>query len=201
MIDVEDLISFNISASNLALSNVAFNSSTKPDTELINLYEDDKIRLTMANMTAHFSGEYSYCSDPPILADMGEIDFNFEWFKIIIDGYNYFEDNNLQVNLNNVSLEAKENPLHLFFDGLSDMGNVISRGLSYGGNTLVSRLVSIIKYRPPAAKLTKIVNALFRQIPDAFDIPGTNITVEGGIDAHAHSTRHGYLMLPLDLWF
>ena len=48
------------------------------------MYLDDHIRLTIANMTGHLSGDYSYCSDPPILADIGTIDFGYDNIELII---------------------------------------------------------------------------------------------------------------------
>lgn len=91
-------------------------------------------------------------------------------------------------------------PLLMQFDGVSDFSNVTSRFLTYGLNTIGSRLNSISRYPPSTKKVNKLVNTVLKLIPDTFHIPKTNITVEGGIDDHIHSTKNGYLMIPLDVW-
>lgn len=192
------MVSFNFSLDGVHLGKLSINDTLSYDSQLINLYDDDKIRLTIANFSASINGEYSYVSDPPILADIGDINLDFPSFGIVVDGYNYFEDNHLQVDLNNLTLNM--NPLLLQFDGVSDFSNVTSRLFSYITNTVTSRLSSISRYPPALAKTGKLLNSALRLIPDQFGIPGTNITVEGGIDDHLHSTKNGYVMIPLDLW-
>jgi len=53
--------------------------------------------MTIANFSAGISGEYSYVSDPPILADIGSINFQSPSLGLIIDGNNSFVDNHLQM--------------------------------------------------------------------------------------------------------
>ena len=89
------MISFNVSLHNFAISNLGINSGLGYDTEFINLYADDQVRMTLANMSGHIAGDYSFCSDPPILADIGSIDFNSASLGIILDGYNHFNDSHL----------------------------------------------------------------------------------------------------------
>jgi len=75
ILDVQDLISFNMSLKGFTLENLSINDTITDDTRFINLYEDDTIRLTIANFSAGIGGEYSYVSDPPILADIGDVNF------------------------------------------------------------------------------------------------------------------------------
>lgn len=88
----------------------------------------------------------------------------------------------------------------LQFDGVSDFSNVTSRLISYITNTITSRLSSISRYPPALKKVNKLLNTGLSLIPDTLHVPGTNITLEGGIDDHLHSTKNGYVMVPLDLW-
>jgi len=53
------------------------------------------IRLTIANFSGGIAGSYSYVSDPPILADIGDINFISPSLGLVIDGYNHYEDNHL----------------------------------------------------------------------------------------------------------
>ena len=100
--------------------------------------------------------------------------------------------------MNNITLLAE--PLLLQFDGVSDISNVTSRLITYITNTITSRLNSISRYPPSTIKINKLVNSVLKLVPDQFHIPGTNVTLEGGIDDHLHSTKKGYIMIPLDLW-
>jgi hypothetical protein len=192
------LVSFNFSLDGLGLANLGLNSSLSDETRLVNLYDDDKIRLTIANFSGGIKGQYSYVSDPPILADIGDINIDMPSMGLVVDGYNYFEDNHLQIDLNNLTLSM--NPLLLQFDGVSDFSNVTSRLLSYITNTITSRLSSISRYPPALKKVGKLLNTGLAMIPDVIHIKDTNVTIEGGIDDHLHSTKNGYVMVPLDLW-
>ena len=196
--DIQDLISFNISLDGVGIKNLAINETLTDDSRFINLYDDDKIRLTIANFTGGISGQYSYVSDPPILADIGDINFNSESFGLVIDGYNHYEDGHLQVDLNNLTLLFE--PILLQFDGVSDISNVTTRFISSATNTITSRLSPISRYPPSTLKINNLVNSLLRIIPDEIHIPKTNVTIEGGIDDHLHSTKNGYIMIPLDVW-
>lgn len=198
ILDVQDLISFNFSLTDLHLENLHINPSIDDDSRFINLYGDDMIRLTLANFSGGIHGSYSYVSDPPILADIGDIKFDSKSFGIVIDGVNHFEDNHLQVDMKNLTMSFE--PVHLQFDGISDISNVTSRLITYVTNTITSRLSSISRYPPSTKKLNNLINSVLRIIPDSFHIPGSNVTLEGGIDDHLHSTKHGFIMIPLDLW-
>jgi hypothetical protein len=79
----------------LHLENLHINDTISYDSQLINLYEDDTIRLTIANFSGRIKGSYSYVSDPPILADIGDINFDSPSLGIVIDGYNSFVDSHL----------------------------------------------------------------------------------------------------------
>lgn len=91
-------------------------------------------------------------------------------------------------------------PLLLQFDGVSDISNVTSRLITYVTNTITSRLSSISRYPPSTIKINKLINSILKLVPDSFHIPDTNVTLEGGIDDHLHSTKNGYISIPLDLW-
>lgn len=86
IIDIQDLIAFNFSLHDFQLKNLKINDTIFYDSQLINLYADDKIRMTIANFSGGLSANYSYVSDPPIVADIGEIDFNSPSFGMVIDG-------------------------------------------------------------------------------------------------------------------
>jgi hypothetical protein len=98
--------------------------------------------------------------------------------------------------LNEVLLEL--HPFSLLFDGVSDISNVMSRFLTYTGNVLLNRVVSINKYLGPA-KIGKAVNSLISMVPDEIDIPGTTLFVEGGISKNFTIKEHNYTAVSFDL--
>jgi len=72
-------------------------------------------------------------------------------------------------------------PLLLQFDGVSDLSNVTSRLITFVTNTITSRLDSISRYGPSTVKANNLINTALKLIPDELHIPGTNVTLEGGI--------------------
>jgi hypothetical protein len=86
-----------------------------------------------------------YISDPPIFADIGDFDFNINSSAFMT---NFTTDMNssdvLQIEIMNHSLLI--NPFGVNFDGISDISDVISRFLTFGGNVLRDRAVSISNY-------------------------------------------------------
>lgn len=68
----------------------------------------------------------------------------------------------------------------LVFDGLADIPDIMGRFISFTGNVLRSRLMSIIKYLGPSGWQNGI-NKVLSLIPDQIHIPFTNLTMEGGL--------------------
>ena len=97
ILDIQDLVSFNFSLQGLHIENLHINDTIGYDSRIINLYDDDSIRLTIANFSGSIKGNYSYVSDPPILADIGDINFDSPSFGLVLDGFNSFVDNHLQI--------------------------------------------------------------------------------------------------------
>lgn len=86
-----------------------------------------------------------YISDPPIFADIGDFDFNINSSSFMT---NFTTDMNindvLQIDILNYSLII--NPFGVNFDGISDISDVFSRFLTFGGNVIRDRAVSISNY-------------------------------------------------------
>ena len=86
-----------------------------------------------------------YISDPPIFADIGDFDFNINSSSFMT---NFTTDMNindvLQIDIMNYSLQI--NPFDVNFDGISDISDVFSRFLTFGGNVIRDRAVSISNY-------------------------------------------------------
>ena len=89
--------------------------------------------------------------------------------------------NNSLFNLTVVDTSIDIDPFSLDFNGISDMSDVATRLVNFGGNVLRGRIVSLSKYKPAIYKFNHLFNQLVSIIPDEIDIPGTDIYTEGGI--------------------
>jgi len=84
--------------------------------------------------------------------------------------------------------------------GIADISNVLGRLITYIGQTVVSRLVSIVNYAGKT-RINPMINTIISLIPDQFTLPGTSIEVEGGISDELKVVKDQYMMIPLDLSF
>jgi hypothetical protein len=46
-----------------------------PDTPIMDLVGNDEFKIQWKDFSGHISGNYMFITDPPILADIGAIDF------------------------------------------------------------------------------------------------------------------------------
>jgi hypothetical protein len=107
------------------------------------------------------------------------------------------DDEFLNVTINELGLEM--DPFMLHFDGISDTSDVISRLLTFSGNVIRDRLVSMSHYEPAVGKLQNLMNTLLELIPDIIPIPGTDLELEGGISNKLKIVEDDYMKLPLDV--
>jgi hypothetical protein len=86
-----------------------------------------------------------YISDPPIFADIGDFDFNINNSAFMTNFTTDMSSSDVfQIDILNHSLII--NPFSFNIDGISDISDVFSRFLTFGGNVLRDRAVSISNY-------------------------------------------------------
>lgn len=86
-----------------------------------------------------------YISDPPIFADIGDFDFNINNSAFMTNFTTDMSSSDVfQIDILNNSLII--NPFSFNIDGISDISDVFSRFLTFGGNVLRDRAVSISNY-------------------------------------------------------
>lgn len=192
-ISIPGLISVRMNLTDLKFHNLSIDSSQK----LMNLVGKDEFILTIKDFKGLIRANYMYITDPPLLADIGSIHFEAYNTTFLLNGTTDFEDGLIYFDLNNVSLWLE--PFVLHFDGISDTSDVISRLLTFGGNVIGDRLQSMSHYEPAIVKLNNLVNTIVGMIPDEFDIPGTNLYLEGGIQDEFTIKKNAYIELPLDI--
>lgn len=81
-------------------------------------------------------------------------------------------------------------------DGISDMSYVVSGLVTFIGNVLTNRVLSISQYLG-ADNLSALANGFIRLIPDEIHLPGTDLYLEGGINDNLTITSD-YIDIPLD---
>ena len=157
---------------------------------------DDRMVFAFKNFTGNLGFSYMYISDPPIFADIGDFQLSIDNTTFNVDFNSNFVDGILDVKLNELFLGVE--PFDVAFDGVSDISDVASRFLTYVGNVLRGRLVSIVAYTGPE-RINPLINKIIELIPDEINIPTTQLYIEGGISDDFKITEHGYLEVPLDV--
>ena len=115
--------------------------------------------LELENLTASIGFNYEYISDPPILGDIGSFRFDLKNTTILLNSSIYKNDTADAWMIDISKLNIQQEDFKFDIDGISDLSDVASRFLTYVGNTLRSRLNSIIRYVGPE-KVTAVINKL-----------------------------------------
>jgi len=137
---IPDLISVTFNLTDLKFE--AF--SIDPNVELMDLVGDDQLIFAFQNFTGRIMANYMYVTDPPLLADIGQIHFENNSTSFMINGKSSFIDGILNINTLKINLDT--DPFILHFDGISDTSDVISRFLTFSGNVIANRLDSMSKF-------------------------------------------------------
>jgi hypothetical protein len=67
------------------LTDLEFKSfSLDPSVQLVNLMDNNQMRLTIADFQGKINANYMYITDPPLLADIGVIEFDTPNNTIVI---------------------------------------------------------------------------------------------------------------------
>lgn len=151
-----DLLSVNLTIENITLYNFSLGKSGP---SLLEIIDENRLVLNIFDFEGHIEANYMFITDPPILADIGSFHFDSKNLTLKLDGSNYFNDGILQVDLNAVDFDLE--PFNIDMDGINDMSDVVTRLLTFGGNTLTSRLSSMSKFPPVLPKLSSLMNAFF----------------------------------------
>ena len=138
-----------------------------------------------------------FITDPPLLADIGQLHFALDNATGKADIYSHFDDGLLNLTILNTSMQVE--PLILHLNGISDTIDVLSRFMTFAGNVARDRLVSMSNYKYALKRINYLIPVLLEMIPDEIDISGTDLYIEGGISEHLHVEKDEYITVPLDL--
>ena len=158
---------------------------------------DDYAIFEARDMTATLTGGYSMITDPAILGDFGMFTFDLGNQTLVFGSHaEVTDDGHLQIDLR--KFEVLSTDMKMGFDGIADLPDIMARFISYCGNTIRSRLVSIVAYLGPSGWQTGI-NKILSLIPDEIDIPFTNMTLEGGLAKGLTVVKGDYASIPMDV--
>ena len=100
--------------------------------------------------------EYMYISDPPLFADIGNIEFLAKNTTLMLNGKTDFVDSLFNLTVIDTSIDIE--PFSLDFNGISDMSDVATRLVNFMGNVVRGRVVSLSKYKPAIYKFNHLFN-------------------------------------------
>ena len=192
-LSVPDLISVNFNLTDLRLEGW----SVDPNHKLVDLVGNDRAIVSFKDFKGALKANYMFVTDPPLLADIGSIDFENYNVSISFDGYTAFVEDDFEANLLNFTLDI--DPFIMHFDGISDTSDVVSRFLTFAGNIIRDRLVSLTHYGRTLKKVNSLINAVIDIIPEELHIPGTDLYLSGGLAHNFKIKKNSYIMLPLDV--
>jgi len=148
------------------------NASIDPTPPLVTI--NDKIKgVTMAfsNLNLELQGDYSYVSDPPIFADIGEANVRFGNTSlstvIISDWHRSSNDNSFTLDFSQTQIDSAPEPF-VDFDGISDFSEVVTNVINTVAAVVRNRVDSFINggdLYGVDSKFSEIVNKVIAMIP------------------------------------
>ena len=151
---------------------------------------NDKIKgVTMAfsNLNLELQGDYSYVSDPPIFADIGEANVRFsntslssvvrsDWHRG--SGNN---DNSFTLDFSETHIDAAAEPF-VDFDGISDFSEVVTNVVNTVAAVVRNRVESFVNggdLYGVDSKFSEIVNKVIAMIPSQIYLGDKGIYLDG----------------------
>ena len=148
---VPGIIRFDFNITNMRLPRL----SLDPNTQLLKIL-DDQFIFKVSEASIDMQCEYMYISDPPLFADIGNVEFAALNSSVMLNGRTNF--NNSLFNLTVVDTSIDIDPFSLDFNGISDISDVATRLVNFMGNVIRGRIVSLSKYKPAMYKFNHLFN-------------------------------------------
>ena len=129
--------------------------------------------LSAKEMNFRLQSDYHMISDPPLIADIGQFEIDFQNIDVDIKVRTRFEEGVLGMDLN--YLDMNMDPISIIFDGMSDSSEILTNNLNFVANVVRDRFISISKYkglRREFQRINQILNVVLSLIPDEFSISG-----------------------------
>ena len=170
-VSVPNMMNVTMNLTDFEMSNWSLDNSRK----LMNLVGNDHAIFSFKDFTGGIKANYMFITDPPLFADIGQINFQNPNTTFSVNGFSDEIDGEIRMNIENISLDM--DPFTLHFDGISDTSDVVSRFITFSGNIIRDRMVSLSKYPKALDKLNHVINAVIDIIPDEIDMPATDLYI------------------------
>ena len=195
ILTIPNVVSLNVSVWEFYLRDMRIDNTSE---KLVVLGDNNTVTLNLKNLKGEMTASYMYITDPPLLADVGDFVWQFNDTSLKLGGTLYLEDGVPQMEIKDLDFYAK--PFAIELDGVSDLSEVASSLITFVGNILRTRLISISHYLQDTdpTKIQNLVNSLLGQIPDVFYL-GENMYLEGGIHNNPYVKPADFLEINLDL--
>jgi len=135
--------------------------------------------LKIADLDLELTFDYSFISDPPILADIGSATIDFKNVSLYANWTSFVQQEDpeshpfiLQFNDFNIYADKVAEPFT--FEGINDLSLVISDLFSTLGNMIRGRLVSMSDSQLFTLKAQNVANKILNIIPGEIDVKDTD---------------------------
>lgn len=100
-----------------------------------------------------------------------------------------------------LELNCYVDPITIYFDGVSDFSDALTRWATGFVNLLTSRFNSIGRssYKNNYKRIESFINTIIGFIPDEMHIPNTSLMIQGGISSDPQIIDSEFIIIPLDL--
>ena len=139
--------------------------------------------------------DYSYVTDPPILADIGEATLLFSntSFSTKVTSYLHagLTDENLELTLTDMTLEAVAEPF-CKFDGISDFSDVATGTVNTVAAVVRNRVASLINggdVYGVDAKIQAIINKILALIPGTIKFGDSGLYLDGWLKENLQTSN------------
>ena len=183
---------------NYELEDIHIASATIDPTPPIITINNGSVTLAVKNLNLNVTADYSYISEPPIFADIGEASIHFADMTLSTDMSSKVQP--FQVELSNMKVDAQAEPF-CSFDGISDFSQVATNVVNTVAAVVRNRLESLIN-GGELYSVDKKVEAIINKILGLIEFPihlGESGLYLDGVFYSDIMAANDVLVLPLDV--
>ena len=113
--------------------------------KLVILGDNNTVTLNLQNFKGEMNASYMYITEPPLLADVGDFNWQFNDTSLRVGGVLYLDEHFVpQISLDEMDIYAL--PFEIQLDGVSDLSEVVSSLVTFAGNVARNRVISLSHY-------------------------------------------------------
>ena len=198
LVDIPFEIDLDIIKLDLNVTNVNFTYFDSFREEIL-IITNDSIRVNISNQSINLNVSYEFVTDPPILADFGDLlinSTNLNCFFNLMSTYDSQNGSDFYFD----SIDPGVNSLSLDMDGISDIGEVITYFSNAVSKMGILTLKSLTQAEYFPAKLAALLNKGINMLPYKYKMEN-NFTVEYMIPQPAIYYNRSFMQVPVYIDF